>query len=146
MKCTYLDSLLYWTSRHFIYSSSSSSLPPRLPRINRISGDQKGEGFYCVSVGDGQIAGGREKKSSNNLVLVVYYQQSRQGEMESILVVSGGELEKMKWIFNIWLTEWTARVTNLVGSAVEGGRVRSMAKGVEQNTLFFSFYFVASHS
>ena len=65
--------------------------------------------------------------------------------MESILVVSGGELEKMKWIFNIWLTEWTARVTNLVGSAVEGGRVRSMAKGVEQNTLFF-FYFVASHS
>ena len=40
----------------------------------------------------GQI-GGRENKSSNNLVLVVYYQQGRQGEMESILVVSGGELD-----------------------------------------------------
>ena len=83
----------------------------------------------------------------------MYYQQSRQGEMESILVVSGGELEKMKWIFNEYPADRvdrgvTAGVTNLVGSGVEGGRVRSKARGVdsvEQNTLFF-FYFVAGHS
>ena len=42
--------------------------------------------------------------------------------MESILVVSGGELEKMKWIFNILLTEWTVGVTDELGRLWRGRR------------------------
>ena len=57
MKCTYLDLFIVLDQPPF-YLELLFFLPPRLP-INRISGDQKGEGFYCVSVGDGQIGGAR---------------------------------------------------------------------------------------
>ena len=127
MKCTYLDLFIVLDQPPF-YLELLFFLPPRLP-INRISRVPKRRRvLLCKSVtnaGDGQI-GGLENKSSNNLVLVVYYQQGRQGEMESILVVSGGELSRENEMpgFSISsvLTGWTAGVTNLIGSGVAGLR------------------------